>query len=630
MLAAGWTMGIAARIRGLVLVAVSLTAGVIFVVVFWGYGTVVNHVREAGLRREVELEGSRIQYRFQSLKNDVALVGSLPQLATMQTATDDVTQQRAKDDIAIVLTQLLKRNPTYTQARVLSGTSDAHELVRVQRSNGGVLRVVEEELQDKGDRDYIQLARQRGPGEVVLSDITLNRERGKVEVPHQPTVRAVFGVLGTTGEVTAFAVINQAFDEAVQSVVAGVDEQFSTFIVNHNSDYLVHPDPAKTFGFDLGRRFRAVDDMGESWPDWTSSSVAGPSCWQQHGAVSCFERVELFDPPDSRFVVFGISSADAPIASRLDRLALQAAGLGLLLSVLGFAIAWRLAGRLTRPLAAIATEAARVERGAVDVQLPVDRSDEIGVLSRSLSVMLESLRTKERELNSTNEELQRINEALEQFAHAASHDLREPATRIAAFAELIERLEDKHLSEQGKDWLRRMGQTARALLSQVTDFRILTGISDGQVHWETVDVPALFEAANAQWDSAAARVELIVDGDPPRAVRACKSLIEAMFRVVVEQAVQDCQSDHLRLKLEFDDVERARAWVIRDLSGTHALSRSSGIRMTLFERIVVFHGGSVRRGEDSGGVWIRFSLQSSHSHDAGSQAELDGSDPDAR
>jgi hypothetical protein len=62
------------------------------------------------------------------------------------------------------------------------------EVVRVDPSEGGVESIPEALLQDKSDRYYSQAALALPPGEVFISPIDLNRERGELQIPHTPWI----------------------------------------------------------------------------------------------------------------------------------------------------------------------------------------------------------------------------------------------------------------------------------------------------------------------------------------------------------------------------------------------------------------------------------------------------------
>ncbi len=168
----------------------------------------------------------------------------------------EVTRNR----VAVLFSALLGARPTYFQARFLDTTGA--ELIRVDRApNGLVSRTPQWSLQPTNDRaDFVETAK-LPRGAVYISDIALDREQGTIAEPYRPTALVATPVYDPSGVLLGVVVLNvdmkSLFDLIAQTVGAGMQ----TFVANDSGDYLADPDPAKTFGFDLGRRFRVQDDF---------------------------------------------------------------------------------------------------------------------------------------------------------------------------------------------------------------------------------------------------------------------------------------------------------------------------------------------------------------------------------
>jgi signal transduction histidine kinase len=78
------------------------------------------------------------------------------------------------------------------------------------------------------------------------------------------------------------------------------------------------------------------------------------------------------------------------------------------------------------------------------------------------------LEVANRDLERTNVELSRSNGELEQFASVASHDLQEPLRKVQTFGDQLERRFAEDLTDEAKDYLRRM-RNASARMSVLID-----------------------------------------------------------------------------------------------------------------------------------------------------------------
>ena len=88
-----------------------------------------------------------------------------------------------------------------------------------------------------------------------------------------------------------------------------------------------------------------------------------------------------------------------------------------------------------------------------------------------------ALARQARDLGALNAALRRSNEALEQFAHVASHDLKEPLRKVQAYGDLLQQECGATLGEQGNDYLRRIlaaGLWLRGLVEDVLSLARVT------------------------------------------------------------------------------------------------------------------------------------------------------------
>ena len=102
------------------------------------------------------------------------------------------------------------------------------------------------------------------------------------------------------------------------------------------------------------------------------------------------------------------------------------------------------AGRIVRPITALAAAARRIARGHYAERVPVEEGDEIGVLADSFNEMAASLETTER---------RRV-----QLVGDVAHELRTPLATLDGY---LEGLEDGVVAPEPETWTLLRGETAR-------------------------------------------------------------------------------------------------------------------------------------------------------------------------
>jgi two-component system sensor kinase FixL len=171
------------------------------------------------------------------------------------------------------------------------------------------------------------------------------------------------------------------------------------FIANSEGDFLAHPDPQKTFGFDLGKPYRMQDEIPALAPAFRRLHQQ-PEMALQASSGEHNELVQLvkafFDPSQpNRFLAVVQSTPRESVTAEAAELRKNGFYTALALAVIGAILAFSFARLLIWPLQQITQAAALVSSGGHNARLPTQRQDEIGVLSRAFEKMLVEIRERE-------------------------------------------------------------------------------------------------------------------------------------------------------------------------------------------------------------------------------------------
>ncbi len=267
-------MNLSTRLTLTMVTLVLLTAALAGVVTYRNLSRAVLPGELGRLRAHVQRQGARLDEVVSLARNDVlafatgaaALDGIVrARLNGGIDPQDGVTEQVWRARMARRFATELQTKPDYTQFRLIGVAAGGREILRVDRSgSGGAVRVVPEaELQAKGDRDYFIETLKLPPGAVRLSKIDLNQEQGKIVEPYQPVIRASSPVYTAAGELFGILIINVDLRQTFARLGVAEHAGGQVYLVNEQGYYLLHPQPGKTFGFDLGRPDRLQADYPE-------------------------------------------------------------------------------------------------------------------------------------------------------------------------------------------------------------------------------------------------------------------------------------------------------------------------------------------------------------------------------
>ena len=172
------------------------------------------------------------------------------------------SRQGWERQLSQIFTAFLSTNADVFKVRYVGVADQGRELLHVEREGDRIETTPADQLQQLGGTDYVQHALQLKPGQVYISDISLNREHGQVREPHRPTVRIAAPVLDDRGRVFGAVVINIDVGAGLLNTAVSAPADTRFYITNTTGDFIVHPDSTQTFGFDLGQPRRWSDQFG--------------------------------------------------------------------------------------------------------------------------------------------------------------------------------------------------------------------------------------------------------------------------------------------------------------------------------------------------------------------------------
>jgi len=161
------------------------------------------------IKLKIEQNQSMIKLQAESITQDFTLIASdilfLAAESELQEAFEDGdTKHRLQ--AAIELQNFVKTKKIYDQIRFIDNSG--MERIRINFDGQKSIIVADEKLQSKANRYYFTEALKLKAGEIYISPLDLNIERGEIEQPYKPMIRFTTPVMGSRGNRLGFLVSN--------------------------------------------------------------------------------------------------------------------------------------------------------------------------------------------------------------------------------------------------------------------------------------------------------------------------------------------------------------------------------------------------------------------------------------
>jgi len=456
--------------------------------------------------------GNRLKQLINSHNQDVLFLANTPPFQGILRARtgggidvkDKTNYSQWVSRLAIIFESLLERKTQYYIVRFLD--QEGQELLSVRREKSGVVRVKEKQLQNKAHRPYVRETLKLPEEKVYLSDINLNREYGEVVVPHQEVFRIATPIYDERNNalgglvIITFKVSDELREIQLRANKRGGGE---IYITNDRGGYLLHPDKTKTYGFDLGKRYRIQEDIPQLaeyfLPDNLTKHLTLRSHTRDDTKVVNFKKIAFDASRPERFIAVVMTQHYSNIVSEQSEVLNDIVLWVLLLALVAAGIAVVFSIRLTRPIQLMTNAVDEYShKGSTSKSLPVTYGGEVGVLAQSFNTMIQQVEQSQTQLNDINANLElmvevrtedlntalveaeRANQAKSEFLSRMSHELRTPMNAILGFGQMLE-LDAEDFNETQRENVKEIMDAGHHLLDLINEVLDLAKIESGNM-----------------------------------------------------------------------------------------------------------------------------------------------------
>ena len=218
----------------------------------------LHNLALANLNKKINDSSEHIVSYLDNISYDILFLSKVPPIQGIVRARnnkgidpkDNSTYDVWVERLSVIFTAFMEAKPYYMQLRYFD--KNGNEIVRVDSDGLTVKIIPKEQLQNKAQREYFTETMKLSLGEIYVSQINLNRERGEIETPYKPTIRYATPIFSADGKRQGIIIGNLLVDRIFEQIKQDNQNNAGTaFILNQDGYYLDHPDEQREWGFEL-------------------------------------------------------------------------------------------------------------------------------------------------------------------------------------------------------------------------------------------------------------------------------------------------------------------------------------------------------------------------------------------
>ncbi len=386
-------------------------------------------------------------------------------------------------------------------------------------------------LQNKSSRDYFKKAIGLNPGEIYISEINLNRENGKIELPIKPVVRLAAPIFDTNNSKLGIVVINYRMIDILNKLRSNIaDNNF--YLINDDFQIITSNTIKDHIPFENGK-FEGVLKL----PNLNLKQVDTYSRFSEDGNLWTVDKVDLKNSTlrslsGRNFNTIFNAESQWYIVQETPALILNAQLKSLYWSILIFNI---LSLVLLLGLSFFI------------VKIRAKKDFYFNILKNKNEALLKSkneLKDSNRKISMMNHRLEIRNKQLNEFNYLVSHNLRAPVTSMSVLVNMIKSEQEPQMINELLPKLTQVADSISDLTEDIGEYvSILDEKKGGEEDVNIVDLIKKIKNEFAEVLLATSDFSITVDAQSWDTIHFSKFYLHSILQNLISNSIKFRKGD---------------------------------------------------------------------------------------
>ncbi|MFN8421608.1 MAG: sensor histidine kinase [Anaerolineae bacterium] len=441
---------------------------------------------------------AKVEQDLLRIVNDLQIIRDDRSIREFLISTDGKISAVQLRNIEQFFSDYLKHSPNYKDLSIINPSGK--EYVRVINTDGTSRVVIGSDLGSSGDGPYFQKTLELADGEIYSAGLELNNDQGKLTQPYLPIIRFSTPLYDSSSNLVAVLVLKALAAPALADASSVIDPDNpnfgdslgDTYVVDEAGTYWSHPDASKLYSSVLKTDVNFQSDLPETAKEYSAATEDQGyfnTTSERPDTLQFYARVELEGQDSINWLVYH-EVEQAPLLTQVSQMRYRIYLFGAIVMLLAAGLGFALARTIVSPVNALTEAATNLAQRRWDTPLPdMERTDEIGRLTRAIGSMSTELEKAYSELQVTVKDLKTARRLAEEnsrlkseFLSTMSHELRTPLNAIEGFTGIIlNKLGGTEYNEKTENFVSRIRSNSGRLLQLINDFLDLSRVEAGRL-----------------------------------------------------------------------------------------------------------------------------------------------------